>query len=66
MGILKYFLKDANAVPTKEAQTEADSDSDLDEAPVGKVDVKKYGDNFKMVGGFLDVLHSCLIALYMR
>ncbi|CDS10239.1 hypothetical protein LRAMOSA02915 [Lichtheimia ramosa] len=41
--------KDANAVPTKEAQTEADSDSDLDEAPVGKVDVKKYGDNFKMV-----------------
>ncbi|KAJ8653050.1 peptidyl-tRNA hydrolase [Lichtheimia ornata] len=42
--------KDADAMPTKKAQAEeADSDSDLDEAPVGKVDVGKYGDNFKMV-----------------
>lgn len=47
-------LKDADAMPTKKAQAEeADSDSDLDEAPVGKVDVGKYGDNFKMVGGIL-------------
>lgn len=38
-------------MPTQKAQAEeTDSDSDLDEAPVGKVDVKKYGDNFKMVG----------------
>ena len=45
------FLKDADVMATKESQAEeADSDSDLDEAPVGKVDVGKYGSNFKMVG----------------